>query len=335
MRALVLSALTGLAVTAAAPASADPVIDRVVDTVILPQVETFARRTDALAQAAELDCTALSPVLRALWGQSMDAWLQVQDFRFGPMQSTGLREAIAFWPDERGFRPRAINRAMNGPAPESAAEMAEAPISLRGLYAIEAMLYDPRFNEYPDGSEGCTLMRLMTEDLAANAAELAAEWQDFAPVMKGAEAGNATYFNAAEARQALFTALVVSMQFDILERLGLPLGTGEETRPELAEGRLSERTLENLIQSTRGHETFVMALITDPSDRQELAADFDDLRERLANIEDPTLESVSEPAGRFMVDVAATSYDALWAKVNTILSEELGVTMGVVGFDGD
>ncbi|WP_373353517.1 imelysin family protein [Pseudoroseicyclus sp. CXY001] len=331
MRALVL-AISLLST----PLAADPVLDRAVETVIQPAVETFARRTEALAEATRLDCRASSPILQALWAEAMDGWLGVQDFRFGPLESTGLREAIAFWPDERGFRPRALNRALSTSVhPETAAEMAEAPISLRGLYAIEAMLYDTRFNDYPDVSPGCTLVQLMAEDLAANAAALAADWQAFGPVMRGAEEGNATYFTAAEARQALFTGLVVSMQFDMMERLGLPLGTGGAPRPELAEGRLSERALANLIQSTFGHEALALALTENAETRTELMADFDDLRARLAAIEDQTLASLAEPGGRFQADVAATAYTALWTKLNRLLSEELGVTMGVVGFDGD
>ncbi|NDV01021.1 imelysin family protein [Pseudoroseicyclus tamaricis] len=320
----------------ATPACADEAIDRAVEQVILPAVADFADRTEALAEAAEADCTPLSPVLRAAWEGAMEGWLMVQDFRFGPLEATGLREAIAYWPDTRGFRPRALNRALTtATGPQSEQDMAGAPISLRGLYAIEAMLFDPRFNTYGAGEPGCDLVRLMAADLAGNAALLEEEWEDFAPLLQGAEAGNATYFNAAEARQALFTGLVVSMQFDMLERLGLPLGTGGEPRPELAESRVSGRTLQNIIDATRGHEALALALTDDPATRAELAADFDDLRERLRAIDDPVLANVSEPAGRFMVDVAATAYTAVWTKVNRLLSEELGVTMGVVGFDGD
>ncbi|MBL4811820.1 MAG: imelysin family protein [Rhodobacteraceae bacterium] len=318
---------------------ADRYVDRAIDEVIMPNLADFSAATQRLSQEAADDCGPQSAPLLAAWGGAMDAWLAVQEFRFGPLQEFGRRDQIAFWPDVKGFRPRALHQVLTGRNTllETPENMANEAISVRGIYAIEALLYDPRFNSYGLGDPACDLMRLIANDLLVNAQYLETQWQNgFADTLKTAgEPGNTRYLSVQEARQALFTGLTVSMQFDILERLGLPIGEAERARPLRAEGRLSERSQHNLSASLAAHLQLAETLSADPAQAARLGVAFAALEARITALDDADFSGVSEPNGRFALTVLATDYQVLWDLVNRELGATLGVQVGLAGFDGD
>lgn len=321
------------------PALADDAVDRVLNDYAVPHVATFAEATAGLAQSAEADCTPGSADLVSAWNGAMDAWLGVQDLRFGPLEQGSRRQAIAYWPDVDGHRPRALSRILTGQDPvlDKPETFPGQPISARGLYAVEAMLFDPDFNTYAAGDPGCVLVRAMTQDLAASAAAVQEAWQsDFVTVMRTAgNKRNARFLDASEARQVVFTALLTSMQFDIDERLGLPLGTFDRPRPKRAEGRLSDRSQRNLALSLAGHRDLMVALVPDPADAPRSYADFDRVIGLAEGLDDPDFSGVDDPARRFQVEALQTALIALRADVHTELGETLTVTMGLNSLDGD
>jgi predicted lipoprotein len=319
------------------PLRADPVIDRVLDDVVTPGLAAFVAATDTLDAAATADCRATSGDLRAAWAGAMDAWFGIADLRFGPLEDGAQRQIIAYWPDKGGHRPKALARWLAGwqPGAEDAAAFRAQPISVRGLYALESMLYDPRFNIYTSSDAGCALVRLAAADLSATAHEVAAAWEeDFAAVLRTAgEAGNARFLDGIEARQAIFTALLTSLQFDIVERIGLPLGTVETPRPARAEGRLSGRAQRNLELSLAAHEALARALVPEGATLTE--EDFERVRWMAARLDDPDFSSVADPTGRFRLEAVQTALTLLRTVANEELSAELGVTMGLNALDGD
>ncbi|MCB1336724.1 MAG: imelysin family protein [Maritimibacter sp.] len=317
---------------------ADPVLDRVIDDVALPGVAAFAEATEALAEAAEADCTPTAPGLRAAWNGAMDAWFGVQDLRFGPLDD-GTRLAIAFWPDTRGLRPKALDAVLSGALPllETPALFAEAPISVRGLYAVEALLYDPRFNGYGVGDPGCVLVRLASADLARVAAGLRDDWVgDFASVMRTAGAeGNALYASQGEARQAVFTGLLMVMQHDVKERLGRPIGTPGRVYPDRAEAVLSGRSQRNLELSLAAHQRLARALVPEPEASLLTREDFERVDWMLSELDDPVFAGVSRPDARIRLEALQATLTILRADLYGEFTEALGVTMGLNALDGD
>ena len=81
---------------------------RIVETHIMPRFTELAARSAALAAAADTDCTADAPELRASYGAAFDAWVGASHLRFGPSETDGRAFALAFWPDPRGTTPRAL-----------------------------------------------------------------------------------------------------------------------------------------------------------------------------------------------------------------------------------
>ena len=319
-------------------AQADPVIDRVLDTVVLPGVARLAETSATLARTAVGDCRAESPDLLAAWNGAMDAWLAVQGVRFGPLEEANRRQSIAYWPDTNAHRPRALARILSGQDPilQTPDRYGDEPVSARGLYALETMLYDPAFRGYGSQDPGCALVVAASADLAQVTAEVNTEWAGFADVMRTAgEAGNPRFLDASEARQAVFTALMTSLQFDILERLGRPLGTFDKPRPLRAEGRTSGRSQRNLELSLEGQEALMLALLPAPDQALTTREDFERVRWMASTLDDPDFAGVDDPGRRFKLEALQTALTLLRTSANGELSAALGVSMGLNALDGD
>jgi uncharacterized protein len=320
-------------------AKADDPVDRVLTQVVLPGVEDFAEKTATLAQAAQKDCTPQNPDLISAWNGAMDAWFGIQDLRVGPLEEGSRRQIIAFWPDIAGHRQRALGRILSGQDKilQTPEKYYEEPVSARGLYAIETMLFDPDFNGYTTADPGCGLVRAASADLANIGAEVKTTWEsDFVTVMRTAgSAQNTRFLDVSEARQVLFTALLTSLQFDVNERLGLPLGTFDKPRALRAEGRLSARSQRNLALSLANHEKLALALVEDENVAVGTREDFQRLRWMVSELDDPDFSGVDDPASRFKLEAVQTGITLLRGTVNKEFSEALGVTMGLNALDGD
>lgn len=320
-------------------ARADAVVDRVLAEAVLPAVASFASTTQALSEAAKADCTPQSDALLAAWNGAMDAWFGIQDLRFGPLEDGARRQVIAYWPDNAGHRPRALSRILSGQDPilKTPEKYEGESVSARGLYALETMLYDPDFNAYTAADPGCALVQAAAADLANTGAKLQAAWSnDFVETMQSAgSAKNARFFDAAEVRQVIFTALIVSLHFDIEERLGLPMGSFDKPRPLRAEGRLSQRSQRNLELSLAGHEALARAMLPEGKEALGTMEDFERARFMAKNLGDADFASVATPAGRFKLESLQTALTLLRTTANAELSAALDVRMGLNALDGD
>ena len=321
----------------AAPAAADPVVDRVVTGTILPRFAAFSEATAALEDAAAADCLAQSPSLRAAWNTAFDAWIPASSFRIGPLEQEGRGLAIAFWPDPKGATDRALAALLAGDgAPLASGESyAEVSVAARGLYALEAMLYDPAFNTYTATDPGCALTRAAAADLAALAAEVEAGWRtDFAPLLQTAGTpGNTRFLSQHEARQAIFTQLVTQLGFDAEVRLGRPLGSITRPRPLRAESRAAGRSLHNVILSLAANRALAEAL-TD-GDTEYLFEYFDYAQGVASKLDDPIFAGVDTPTGRLKVQELKTAIERVHDAASAELAAELGVAAGFNALDGD
>ncbi|MEI4472513.1 imelysin family protein [Frigidibacter sp. MR17.24] len=322
----------------ALPARADALVDAVVDGVIQPRFDAFAAAAADLARTAEDVCDPQSDRLRLAWNAAVDAWIPAQTFRMGPLEEEGRGLAIAFWPDPKGATPGALRRVLAGdPSVYASAETyADVSVAARGLYAIEALLYDPDLAATGAGAGAtCAVLRAQAGDLAATAAAVAADWRDrFGAVMKTAGAeGNTRFLSAHEARQALFTALVTQLGFDAETRLGRPLGSIERPRPARAESREAGRSLRNVTLSLAANEQLARALATE---RPELLWDYFAYAERVADrLGDPVFAGVEDPTGRMRVEELKTAIERVHDDANDELAPMLGVTSGFNALDGD
>ncbi|WP_235856018.1 imelysin family protein [Mesobaculum littorinae] len=316
----------------AAPASAG--VEEAVTQHILPRQDAFAQATATLDTAAQGDCTAAK--LEAPYQEAFDAWARVGHIRLGPIEEDGRALAIAFWPDTRGMVAGTLRDLLADQPPEVAdpAEFAEFSVAARGLFALERLIYDPDFRDYGADDYACTLARAVTADLARMAAEIDAEWPDYATTLTTAgEAGNSRYLSRDEAAQALFTVLLTGLEFDADQRIGRPLGSFERPRPARAEAWRAGRSLRNVVLSLESLRDLAQRL-TDAPVPETLAA-FDRAIAEAQQLNDPVFAGVEDPQGRFEAEILQQRIQAVRRAVETEIGPRLGVAAGFNSMDGD
>ncbi len=306
-------------------------IDAALNSHVLPGVTQLAEASQALALAAE-DCT--SPALVAAYHEAFDAWVHVSHLRFGPFEADNRAFALAFWPDSRGATPRALTQLIDDRDPVIASDYASVSVAARGYYAMEFLLFDPEISSRGDAIYRCDLVRVMAADIATTTAEMERDWtQTHADLMRMA-GSNDRYQSQAEAMRALFNALTTGLEFNADVRLGRPLGTFDRPRPNRAEARRSERSVQNLIVSMQGLAELADALMVGAPDA-DVRAGLDAVISGLERLEDPTLASVADPQGRFRVEVIQQRINELRQLILTQMGPSLGVSAGFNSLDGD
>ncbi|MFS4436874.1 imelysin family protein [Paracoccaceae bacterium GXU_MW_L88] len=321
------------ALLAAAPALAD--VDRAIDEVILPATAQFAEASEALADAARADCTA--EALRPAYQEAFDAWPAVSILTLGPLEQNGRKLAIAFWPDTRGMVQRTVADllAAEDPVVDAPEEFAEVSVAGRGLFALERLLYGEDAPDYADGDYACALARAIAVDLARMASAIDAEWRDgFAETLRTAGAPeNEVYLSEKEATQALYTALMTSLEFTADQQLGRPLGTFDRPRPERAEARRSERSKRNVQLALEAQRSMARGLADAPIPITEAA--FDEAFEALDRVDSADFSDIDDPSARLKLEIVQQRVQTIRTDVAGEIGGALGVTAGFNSADGD
>lgn len=325
----------GLILPLAAQADEDTqIVVRTVQSAILPGFADLAAQSDALSAAATADCRAANPALRAAYHATFDRWLGVETYRAGPLEQDGQGLAMAFWPDPKGAMPRALTALLSGTDIPTGDRFAETSVAARGLFALEAMLYDPAFNLYGPGDPGCRLTQVIAADLARTAAALNRQWTaDYAPLMLTAGVtGNTRFLSPEEVIQQLFTAALTELDYVADTRIARPLGD-DRARPNRAEARASARSVRNVALSVAAVAALAQALAgTRDSD---MFTKLDYVADAAAAIRDPAFGDADTPSGHFRLvelqNAVRYAHDAVLADLGT----RLGVAPGFNALDGD
>ncbi|MCT4555143.1 MAG: imelysin family protein [Pelagimonas sp.] len=297
---------------------------------IIPGFTQLAERSSALAQVAQDQCGRDSAPLRDAFHAAFDAWVAVSHLRFGPTETGDRAFAMAFWPDTKGFTPKALNRLITAESDVVAdpVKFAQSSVAGRGFYALEFLLYDDTLRMA--GSDGyyCALIRAITADLEGNAQAVLTDWHEgYAQRLRGAPG---------EAIKLFYNALLTGLQFTADTRLGRPMGSFEFPRPRRAEAWRSGRSLRHVQISLRTMEDLTGMLARDLTGPQlSYAAAYPRALRLAQDLEDPVFAGVSEPQGRIRVEALQGAVQRL----HDIALEELGPALNVVaGFnalDGD
>lgn len=331
MRAL-LPALVALAL--ATPARAD--VAAAVNDHILPGFAQFAEAARALDRAARADCRP-DNVLPA-WHAAFDAWLAVADLRIGPSETGAL--SVAFWPDDRGFAPRALSGmiAAGDEIGRDPAAYADVSIAARGLFALEMLLQDPAFSGYGPADYTCALVQTVGADLSAQADALAAGWSAFVPTLLSAGAeGNATYLTGEEALRAIYTQLLASLDWTTDTRLGRPMGTFDRPRPRMAEAWRSGRSLRNVVLATEAAHALAHALARGllPAGLPRTDTALAQVRAAADRVGDPAFQDVDDPQARLRVEILQQAVRAMKDAITAEIGDALGIQAGFNAQDGD
>ncbi|MBK0398244.1 imelysin family protein [Limibaculum sp. M0105] len=344
LRLILAAALALLAPSARAETDHRAVATRILEAVILPGSDAFADAAARLADAAAAECAEVdAAVLRERFHLAWDAWMAIQHFRFGPLQEGDRAFAIAFWPDERGATGRTVARVLKAqdPAVDDPAAFAELPVSTRGFFALERLLWDDTGSAAPIDDYQCRYVAAGAADLSRLGAEIAARWRDpwAETVTTAGEPGNVTFLAASEVTQRLLAVMLAALAETRKDRIATPLGSFDRPRPRLAEAWRSGRSLRQIRLLLEAVEATVRRGFMpelSPARAEALDAAFRDVFARLATAEEaaPLSEAVAGQ-GRIRVEALGQAVARLEVAVRDGLGPDLGITQGFNAADGD
>lgn len=317
----------------ALPAMAD--IDRVIDEHIITRQAAFAESTAALVDAARLDCTPAGVI--PAYHTAFDAWVGVSHIRFGPLASSGEMLAVAYWPDKKGHTPKALARLIRAEDPivHDPDAFASYSVAGRGFFALERMLFDEAFFDYQLGSYSCALTQAIAGDLARIAAETHAGWTgSFATILRSAGAeGNEVFLTDKEGAQALFTNMLVGLEFIYTQRIGRPLGSFERPRPKWAEARRSGRSLHNIVVSLEALQEMAEILADDQA--PETMEMFATTLRFAQDLDDQVFNNLDQTSAKFQLGSLREMVMVLHQVANAEIGTHMGVVAGFNALDGD
>ncbi|MFP7674909.1 imelysin family protein [Marivita sp. S0852] len=312
----------------ASPALSD--VSNALDKHILPAYGKLAEATQMLADVAQADCTP-SAVIPA-YHTAYDAWIAASHIQVGPIEDQGLAIALAFWPDPKDRTAKALARLTSAqdPVVDDASAFVEVSAAAQGFTALERVLFDPQ----PNRDYACRLTRAITVGLANKAVALNTAWPEFAALMRLAGAdGNTRFQSPEETQRTLYTALSTGLEFLHDQRLGRPLGSYDRPRPTRAEARRSDRSLRHIQLSLAALEDLAVTM-TD-GDLTQTRAAFAEARARAAELNDPALAGVANPAKRIRVEALQRTVRDIQNAINSEIGTPLGITAGFNSLDGD
>ncbi|MEM9784099.1 MAG: imelysin family protein [Pseudomonadota bacterium] len=330
---IVAAALTAL------PARADAVLDRAVETHVLPGYERLKTATEALAAACGESCAPTDEAVRAAYHDAFDAWIGVDHLRFGPAEEDERAFSLAFWPDTRGATPKTLSRMLRA-ADDALLEpetFAKQSVAARGFFAMERLLYDDALPGEPAYRD--RLIGAVAADIAATAATLEQAWREgyATTVTSAGGAGNDRYLTVGEAQRDLFTALSTGLQTTAELRLGRPLGTFDRPRPNRAEARRSGRSLRNVVLSLEALQELaaIIAALAPDEVSAEVGSVFDAAIADAKDLDDPVFAGVATPATRLPVEALQVRVNGVRQVVSVDLGGALGIAAGFNSLDGD
>lgn len=264
------------------------------DKVVTPAVTRLAAAAATLdgavaawqsADAATADAKLADA--QTAWRGAQRAWQHMALFAFGPaglpgvvMAGEGYGDAINSWPE---VSPCGIDTRLATDPPAAAADLADSLVNLRGLDALEYLLYAPAADNSCAAQSAInrrgTWAALSTDELltrrkayaaaaakalSMDAAALKSAWLDgdsaFARALQ--TPGSAVYKDEAEALDAVYAA-VYALELDVKDKkMAIPLGIHMDCTaarcPERLESPFAEASLYNVIANL---EAFQAALL--------------------------------------------------------------------------
>ncbi len=222
--------------------------------VIVPAYRQLADQAAALGAAAEGLRDAPSPATltaaQEAWRATRQAWKRTAAFEIGP--AAELRTAAKIdWSPIRGDR---IEREIDGTEPLTAAHIEDLGANVKGLLALEYLLFDPAGDETAlDALSAHPRRRAYVAALAGNLVEQVRQLRDawepdagnFSAELVMAGQGSATYATLKSAVDELVNHMIFLSEDVADAQLLAPLGarTGGTPRPDLIAAHRSQSGL--------------------------------------------------------------------------------------------
>ncbi len=362
-----LLAATGLSRAGdAADAGADPaaVSAALLADHVMPRYQALADATTTLDDAAAAFCAApdaaMLGAVEGAYNDAADAWMGVQHIQFGPIELLMRSPRLYFWPDPsaRAAQDVAEFAAVGDPAELAPGKFSAVPVSLQGLPAAEAVLYDVESRTRllagdAEGRRRCALLQAIAGNVRELAAGLLVDWREgddpFLQRMSRPGPDNPYFASQEEVTAAYLKSLNHALRLAGDSRLKPVLGADiGAVRPDRAEAWRSGRSLRNIILGLEaaqalylgdgggiGLEQLAMTSQTDTKIGPLLTKAFALTLETARGIGKPLPQAVVDPASRPRVEKLATQIQAMRQLVGTRLAAALNLSGGFHARDGD
>ncbi len=324
---------------------------------LLPRYERLVSTIDVFVEETKAYCEGSSDVelsaVQARFHDAMDAWMGAQHIRFGPVLFLQRHFRFYFWPRARGKVADAVAELVSAELDETAlaVRVADANVAAQGFLAAEFLLFHERYLGTGDGSKtGCGLLGAVAGNMLNMATGILAEWRQgnepFTGFMITPGPDNPFYKNHAEGTLAFFQSLYDSVQ--IMSDVNLKPVIGDDigkARPIMAESRLSERSLRNIVVTLETLKELYgvdgkiglgnLAESVDPKLHKLMKKAFSATLLNAKSLRVPIEKAAVEPANREQVEKLSTQVQAIKQIVRKRLSRTLGLPIGFNALDGD
>ncbi|NLQ18893.1 imelysin family protein [Marinomonas sp. M1K-6] len=158
-------------------------LNSIASEVVTQRYQAYSASSQSLEERSSALCSApsqqtLVAAQNAFKTNALD-WQQIQWLNFGPVTYFMRYYAFEYWPDKKGVTQRQLRALAQGePSLLDAPQFwASASIAVRGLTAIESLLYHPDFSPTQSASH-CHLLEKVTTHHAQSAANVLKQWQE-------------------------------------------------------------------------------------------------------------------------------------------------------------
>lgn len=157
-------------------------LDGIVNHVVKNGYEEYAASAQALQTTTAAFCASPDEANKAAaqqaFKQNVLDWQQVQWLNFGPVTYFMRYYAFEYWPDKKGVTQRQLRSLAQQPAKMDETNFwTSASIAVRGLTAVESLMYHPDFTPMTS-SQHCHLLTQVSQHQYDSANDVAKQWRE-------------------------------------------------------------------------------------------------------------------------------------------------------------
>ncbi|MCZ2722321.1 imelysin family protein [Marinomonas sp. 15G1-11] len=228
-------------------------LEGIQNTFLKPKYQEYHESAETLSHEIQQLCAVpneqqLSSTRTAFEHNMLD-WQEVQWLNFGPVSYFMRFYGFQFWPDKKSITTRQLRTLkQNIDSTYKDGFWKKASIAVKGLTAIEAILYRDSFNPIND-SVNCNLLYQIAQHHADTTGDIAGEWQNHTvEEWVFAEEDSDTDLHTLALEQLLQQWLEhLSVLKD--SKIEVPLGYNDRAKPKMAEFYQSKQSLNAIKQN--------------------------------------------------------------------------------------
>lgn len=326
-------------------------LQRLTDQVIVPQYASLQTTSTDLAQTLTqyCDATATAPTLAQVqqqWLNTMDAWQTVQPIQFGPVRDKNLGWEMQFWPDKKNLTAKKVQQLLNSQDALDEPRLQKASVVVRGLPAIEYLLFDETLSATTQAPRQCQLLRLTADHIQATSAQLRQGWSDdYQHTLLNPGPDNAQFPEALQAVAVVIDSYMTQLEQIKDRKLAQPLGI-KTSKQRLNAYQLESWRSQHSRANVRNNISSIATLMNEGGfydylvarDQQTLA---DDIQSSIAqtlsaiNASDTSLFIELSNADSTNLQAMHDQLTGLLALFKTQLPAALNIQLGFNNNDGD